>query len=198
MAEASENGPSERVQSGAEASGSDIRYVQYKDENDLPIVMDLVDKELSEPYSIFTYRYFLHQWPHLCFISYDGDKPFGTVVCKMDTHRERMRGYVAMLVVDKAYRGKRVGSELVKMAIAEMIKGGCEEVVLEAEVVNTGALKLYQGLGFVRDKRLHRYYLNGVDAYRLKLLLPLSEARLAELAAAAEAEAAEADGEMIA
>lgn len=37
-----------------------------------------------------------------------------------------------------------------------MIAGGCEEVVLEAEVVNTGALKLYQGLGFVREKRLHR------------------------------------------
>ncbi|GIL57302.1 hypothetical protein Vafri_12549 [Volvox africanus] len=188
MAEASTDGASERIHSSTEASGSSIRYVQYKDENDLPIVMDLVDKELSEPYSIFTYRYFLHQWPHLCFVSYDGDKPFGTVVCKMDLHRERMRGYVAMLVVDKAYRGKRVGSELVKMAISEMIKGGCVEVVLEAEVVNTGALRLYQGLGFVRDKRLHRYYLNGVDAYRLKLLLPLSEEKMAELAAAAESE----------
>ncbi|EFJ46580.1 hypothetical protein VOLCADRAFT_81829 [Volvox carteri f. nagariensis] len=186
MADPLADGASERIQSGTEASGSSIRYVQYTDENDLPIVMDLVDKELSEPYSIFTYRYFLHQWPHLCFISYDGDKPFGTVVCKMDLHRERMRGYVAMLVVDKAYRGKRVGSELVKMAISEMVKGGCEEVMLEAEVVNTGALRLYQGLGFVRDKRLHRYYLNGVDAYRLKLLLKLSEARLAEPAAAAE------------
>ncbi|KXZ49141.1 hypothetical protein GPECTOR_23g7 [Gonium pectorale] len=182
---------SERQESSAQASGSGIRYVQYKDENDLPVVMDLVDKELSEPYSVFTYRYFLHNWPHLCFFSYDGDKPFGTVVCKMDMHRDRMRGYVAMLVVDKSYRGKRVGSELVKMAISEMIKGGCEEVVLEAEVVNTGALKLYQGLGFVRDKRLHRYYLNGVDAYRLKLLLPLS-GRLAELAEAAEQEAQEA------
>ncbi|KAG2423450.1 hypothetical protein HXX76_015321 [Chlamydomonas incerta] len=181
-----------RSQSGAEASTSDIRYVQYKGEEDLPIVMDLVDKELSEPYSIFTYRYFLQQWPHLCYIAYDGDKPFGTVVCKMDMHRDRaLRGYVAMLVVDKAYRGKRVGSELVKMAIREMIAGDCEEVVLEAEVVNTGALKLYQGLGFVRDKRLHRYYLNGVDAYRLKLLLPLSEEKKAALAAA---EAAELEG----
>lgn len=43
-----------------------------------------------------------------------------------------------------------------KMAIREMIAKGCEEVVLEAEVSNTGALKLYQALGFVRDKRLHR------------------------------------------
>lgn len=48
--------------------------VQYKDENDLPLVMSLVDKELSEPYSIFTYRYFLQHWPQLCFLVYDGDK----------------------------------------------------------------------------------------------------------------------------
>jgi len=86
-----------------------------------------------------------------------------------------MRGYVAMLVVDKQCRGKGVGSELVRKSIQAMIEGKCEEVALEAEVTNQGALKLYQGLGFIRDKRLHRYYLNGVDAYRLKLLLPLSE-----------------------
>lgn len=30
--------------------------LQYRDERDLPTVMDLIDNELSEPYSIFTYR----------------------------------------------------------------------------------------------------------------------------------------------
>ena len=30
--------------------------VQYRDERDLATVMDLIDNELSEPYSIFTYR----------------------------------------------------------------------------------------------------------------------------------------------
>ncbi len=48
--------------------------VQYRDEHDLPIIQDLVGSELSEPYSIFTYRYFLQQWPQLSFIAYDGDK----------------------------------------------------------------------------------------------------------------------------
>jgi len=43
--------------------------------------------------------------------------------------------------------------------------------VLEAEVTNSAALSLYENLGFVRDKYLHRYYLSGVDAYRLKLWL---------------------------
>ena len=45
------------------------------------------------------------------------------------------------------------------------------QIVLETEITNESALKLYQNLGFVRDKRLFRYYLNGVDALRLKLWL---------------------------
>jgi hypothetical protein len=49
------------------------------------------------------------------------------------------------------------GRALAKMAISEMVSGECEEVVLEAEVSNTGALALYRSLGFIRDKHLHRY-----------------------------------------
>lgn len=37
-------------------------------------------------------------------------RPFGCVINKQDIHRDQaLRGYVAMLVVDKAYRGKGVG-----------------------------------------------------------------------------------------
>ncbi len=53
-----------------------------------------------------------------------------------------------------------------------MDKNGGEEVVLETEITNKGALVLYENLGFLRDKRLRRYYLNGQDAYRLKMILP--------------------------
>lgn len=49
------------------------------------------------------------------------------------------------------------------------------KVTLEAEVTNKGALALYGRLGFIRAKRLFRYYLNGVDAFRLKLLFPCPE-----------------------
>lgn len=69
-------------------------------------------------------------------------------------------------------------------AIEAMIAGGCEEVALEAEVSNPGALRLYERLGFIRDKRLQRYYLNGSDAFRLKLLLPRPPDAVAEAAAA--------------
>ncbi|KAF8067410.1 MAK3 [Scenedesmus sp. PABB004] len=180
--------PGEGRQEHASTSGRDagITYRQFKDEHDLPVVTALIEASLSEPYSVFTYRYFLAQWPGLCWLAYDGPTPVGVVVAKMDDHRGRRRGYIAMLVVDDAHRGRGLGRALAKRAIAEMVAGDADEVVLEAEVANSGALALYRSLGFLRDKHLHRYYLNSQDAYRLKLLLPLSEEAAARLAAEQE------------
>lgn len=53
-----------------------------------------------------------------------------------------------------------------------MVARGCEEVVLETEADNAAALAFYGKLGFVREKRLYRFYLNAKDAYRLSLPLP--------------------------
>ena len=78
-----------------------------------------------------------------------------------------------------------------------MREDGCDEVILETEVTNKGALTLYENLGFVRDKvrkdhprnglgpcncvfgvnlpclyvmqYLYRYYLNNNSAFRLKV-----------------------------
>lgn len=64
-----------------------------------------------------------------------------------------------------------LGSELVCRAIKEMANQGGDEVVLETEITNKGAIGLYENLGFLKDKRLHKYYLNGQDAFRLKMIL---------------------------
>ncbi|KAF5302372.1 hypothetical protein FQA39_LY10411 [Lamprigera yunnana] len=149
-----------------------ISYVQYESELQMPMIMKIIQKDLSEPYSIYTYRYFIHNWPKLCFLAMCEEKCVGAIVCKLDFHRKAIkRGYIAMLAVDKDYRKRSIGSTLVRRAILEMIEGGADEVVLETEVTNKPALRLYEQLGFVRDKRLFRYYLNGVDALRLKLWL---------------------------
>ncbi|KFO61904.1 NAA30 acetyltransferase, partial [Ptilonorhynchus violaceus] len=149
-----------------------IRYVQYESELQMPDIMRLITKDLSEPYSIYTYRYFIHNWPQLCFLAMVGEECVGAIVCKLDMHKKMFRrGYIAMLAVDSKYRRKGIGTNLVKKAIYAMVEGDCDEVVLETEITNKSALKLYENLGFVRDKRLFRYYLNGVDALRLKLWL---------------------------
>lgn len=48
-----------------------ISLIPYKDEvTHLQIITDLIQDELSEPYIIYTYRYFLNQWPHLCYLAF--------------------------------------------------------------------------------------------------------------------------------
>ena len=100
----------------------------------MPPIVALIEKDLSEPYSIFTYRHFINNWPNLCFLvrlpprrprvaqadraraavqaMADGEC-VGTIVCKLDAHgRERVthRGYIAMLAVRQDYRKKGIGA----------------------------------------------------------------------------------------
>ncbi|KAF8637750.1 hypothetical protein AX17_002608 [Amanita inopinata Kibby_2008] len=139
--------------------------------------MALVQSELSEPYVIYTFRYFLHQWPHLAYLAYPNDPqitdPVGVIVCKQSMHRDRAnRGYIAMLSVRKEWRNRGIASTLVRNAIDTMKEDGAEEVVLETEYDNHAALSLYESLGFIREKRLYRFYLNGKDAFRLVHAVP--------------------------
>lgn len=53
------------------ANKPDLRYVSYGTEKEspfLPAIRELISKDLSEPYSIYVYRYFLYQWGHLCYM----------------------------------------------------------------------------------------------------------------------------------
>ncbi|KAL8972412.1 MAG: hypothetical protein Q9183_000573, partial [Haloplaca sp. 2 TL-2023] len=96
----------------------------------------------------------------------------GVVVSKLEPHRGGpLRGYIAMLAVKKEHRGQGIATKLVRMAIDVMIERDADEIALETEVTNTAAMKLYERLGFLRSKRLHRYYLNGNSAFRFVLFI---------------------------
>jgi peptide alpha-N-acetyltransferase len=101
--------------------------------------MGLIEKDLSEPYSIFTYRYFISDWPQLCILATLDEKTIGAIVCKLDIRQRpssapRKRGYIAMLAVDQQYRKLGIGSRLVREAIYKMILENADEVVLETEI----------------------------------------------------------------
>lgn len=96
----------------------EVTFKEYENELQMPDIMRVIQRELSEPYSIYTYRYFIHNWPKLCFLAMDGDSCIGAIVCKLDIHRQMTkRGYIAMLAVDAAYRKFKVGTTLVQKAI---------------------------------------------------------------------------------
>lgn len=75
-----------------------------------------------------------------------------------------------MLAVDPTRRRLGLGRKLVRKSIELMKEAGADEVVLETEISNEAALRLYESEGFLRDKRLGAYYLNGNDAFKLKLM----------------------------
>ncbi|KAG9311039.1 acyl-CoA N-acyltransferase [Chiua virens] len=131
--------------------------------------MSLVQSELSEPYVIYTLP--LLSTPMA--IPADSSVPIGVIVCKQSMHKHiANRGYIAMLSVNKNWRKRGVASTLVRRSIDVMKRNGVSEVVLETEFDNIPALSLYESLGFIREKRLYRFYLNGKDAFRLVLPIP--------------------------
>ncbi|KAH3675908.1 hypothetical protein WICPIJ_009214 [Wickerhamomyces pijperi] len=155
-----------------------ISYSQLDihNESDIKALQTLISVDLSEPYSIYVYKFFLNQWPNLCYIARDAEtsQVIGTIVSKLEPHKgTRSRGYIGMLAVKTAYRGQGIAKKLVRLSIEEMIKSGADEVMLETEVVNAAAIRLYENMGFLRSKRLFRYYMNQHDAFRL--ILPLTE-----------------------
>ena len=168
--------------------------MSYSSEHQLPYIQSLIDRDLSEPYSIYTYRYFINNWPHLALLalvhlpttSDTNSQPaeaaasatstycVGTIICKLSPPAQPTsptslsRGYLAMLATHHSYRHMGIAWQLVQHVMAVMERDGADVVVLETEVSNVAALALYERLHFVRDCRLPRYYLNGGDAYRLK------------------------------
>ena len=53
-------------------SAAKLRFIPYgsvKESPYLPAIRQLISQDLSEPYSIYVYRYFLYQWGELCFMA---------------------------------------------------------------------------------------------------------------------------------
>ncbi|EDV96425.1 N-alpha-acetyltransferase 30A [Drosophila grimshawi] len=150
----------------------EITYTVFNSESELKTIRALIEMSLSEPYSIYTYRYFVYNWPELCIFARHGERYVGVIVSKMEQKSSYARhGYIAMLAVEPGYRLLRIGTKLVEKTIEAMLLEHVDEIALETELSNKAALRLYESLGFIREKRMLRFYMNGVDALGLRLIL---------------------------
>ena len=57
----------------------------------------------------------------------ENEECVGAIVCKLDRYKDQMRGYIAMLDVDEKCRRKKIGSNLVSLAIKRMIQNNADE-----------------------------------------------------------------------
>ena len=130
-----------------------VIFRQFQSEEDLKTIVYMIEKELSEPYPIYTYRYFVHRWPNLAelaFLKSDPTKCIGCIISKLeDQHKQSLtkpinRGYIGMLAVDPEHRRLGLGRRLVERNIEAMKLLDADEIILETEVTNHAALKLYE------------------------------------------------------
>jgi peptide alpha-N-acetyltransferase len=76
----------------------------------------MISVELSEPYPVYTYRYFVQKWPELTFLAYHNGECLGCIVNKLEMTNKpysrqppKKRGYIAMLAVNPSYRRLGLG-----------------------------------------------------------------------------------------
>jgi peptide alpha-N-acetyltransferase len=155
-----------------------IQYSRDLESTYLEKIKLLIGNDLSEPYSTYVYRYFLIRWPELCFLAIrtHDQSLIGVIICKLERRQysselvtSQLRGYIAMLAVDLSCRRQGIAHTLAMRSISYMKLQGAYEIILETEEDNYVAINLYQHLGFLSIKKLHRYYLNGSHAFRLVL-----------------------------
>jgi len=77
-------------------------------------------------------------------------------------------GHIISLAVDKKYKKKGVGKELVGYAVNIFDKCNVREIKLEVRAENKGARKFYKKLGFSEKEIIKEYYEDGEDAVVMK------------------------------
>jgi ribosomal-protein-alanine N-acetyltransferase len=77
-------------------------------------------------------------------------------------------GHIISLAVDKNYRRKGIGAELVIYAIDIFKKCNVSEIKLEVRIGNNGAKEFYTKMGFKEKEIFKNYYEDGEDAAIMK------------------------------
>ena len=102
---------------------------------------ELIQKDLSEPYSIYTYRYFTLAYPSLSLIATHNGNIIATCISKLDAKKnspEEKRGYIGMLAVSTEYRKLGIARNLVAMSLQEMKRlGACEVYLIKTREIKT-------------------------------------------------------------
>jgi len=106
--------------------------------------------------------------PHLWKVAWDGDEVAGTVLNYIDNVEnetfDRKRGYTEEICVRRLWRRRGLARSLLVQSMQELRELGMKETALGVDTQNpTGALRLYLGVGYHRE-RCHIVYRKPLDA----------------------------------
>lgn len=96
-----------------------------------------------------------------------GGETVGWIVVLLRRHKRYESGRVYTLAVAPGWRGKGVGTALIRRALEELERLGIARCFLEVAADNDAARRLYQRFGFVTLATLPDYYAHGRHAERM-------------------------------
>ena len=82
------------------------------------------------------------------------------------------QGHIISIAVDKNYRRRGAGTELLVKAIAILSLLNIDAIYLEVKDTNTEAVRFYENFNFKKDRVVPGYYENGDGAIIMYLPLP--------------------------
>ncbi len=81
--------------------------------------------------------------------------------------RRGRTGHLITIDIAESARRRGLGRRLFAEAARRLRDAGAEEVRLEVDVRNAGAIRFYESLGFERTRTLKSYYGRGLDGYEM-------------------------------
>jgi ribosomal-protein-alanine acetyltransferase len=113
---------------------------------------------------------FLEYWragPELFLIAKDRRRIAGYSITRTDWRGAELES----IAVHSPYRGRGVAQALLNATVARLRSQGAGTLRLMVSTANQSALRFYRRFGFVRVRKVPRYYGAGRDAWRMRLEL---------------------------
>ena len=119
-------------------------------------------------YSKMMLRYFLRLPTADGIVAVDSGKLAGFIL----TEENPPLAHIITLDVAEAHRRQGVGSALLAESERNLARRGVRTILLETATDNEAAVAFWQRHGYRIEATLRRYYLNRIDAYEMRKILP--------------------------
>ena len=142
------------------------------EEKDLGAVVHINATCLPENYNDSFFIGIRQKFSKTFLVATVAEKVVGYIMCRVEIGfsdwkkiKIRKKGHVISIAVLSEYREQGIASALLSEALRNISEYNVDECYLEVRVSNNSAIDLYKRLDFQIIRTVHRYYLNGEDAY---------------------------------
>lgn len=127
----------------------------------------------GEAFDKALFERFAAKWPESFLVARRGGRLIGYSLAEIDGEEAEL----VSIAVAPGERRRGVGETLLRATLRRLRRAGCALCRLSVRTSNTGALRLYEKLGFRPVRRIPNYYADGAEALRMKKALGLAVRR---------------------